>query len=80
MVTFPTEAKFAEADFARQTYRSVIRRTLDAGVSPSFPLQLAELQVLPRQPPVAIMGLCTWRLRRYSPTPFTLSVSVPSLA
>lgn len=32
-VTFPTEARFAEADFARNTYRSVIRRSLSAGVS-----------------------------------------------
>ena len=41
MVTFPTEAKFAEADFARRTYRSVIRRTLDAGVCLSFYVQPA---------------------------------------
>jgi len=27
------EAKFADADYAQQTYRSVVRRTLDAGVS-----------------------------------------------
>jgi len=37
MVTFPTEAKFAETDCARRSYRSVIRRTLDAGVRLVFP-------------------------------------------
>ena len=31
-VTFPTEAKFVDVDFARHVYQSVVRRTLDAGV------------------------------------------------
>lgn len=36
-VTFPTEAKFADPEFARSVYQSVIRRTLDAGVNSTLP-------------------------------------------
>jgi len=32
-VTYPMEAKFADVDFARRTYSSVVRRIVDAGVS-----------------------------------------------
>ena len=31
-VTFPMEARFADADFAKRAYTSVIKRTLDYGV------------------------------------------------
>jgi cytosine/adenosine deaminase-related metal-dependent hydrolase len=31
-VTFPMEAKFSDIDFARRTYRSVVRRIIDSGV------------------------------------------------
>ena len=34
-VTFPMEARFADADFARRAYTSVVKRTLDYGVRPS---------------------------------------------
>lgn len=31
-MTFPVEARFADADFARRTYARVVRRYIDSGV------------------------------------------------
>ena len=31
-VTFPTESKFADVDFARKTYESVVTRLINGGV------------------------------------------------
>ena len=33
-VTFPMEARFSDVGFARRAYTSVIKRTIDFGVSP----------------------------------------------
>ena len=35
-VTFPMEARFEDVEFARKAYTSVIKRTIDYGVRPSF--------------------------------------------
>ena len=33
-VTFPMEAKFADVEFAKAIYPSVVRRLIDSGVEP----------------------------------------------
>lgn len=34
-LTFPREAKFTDSDYAHKVYDEVVRRNLNAGVSPS---------------------------------------------
>lgn len=41
--TFPMERKFADIKFAERTYRSVVRRVIDSGVSFAFALYPFEI-------------------------------------
>lgn len=67
-ITFPMEAKFADAEFARKAYTSVVRRIIDSGVRYLYlcRLDLGELIKPARQPPAVITALYIWKGPRFS--------------
>jgi guanine deaminase len=65
-VTFPTEAKFSDIDFARRTYESVVRRVVDSGVSRSSGSKRRLLILgLCRRQPAVIMEHYICKLPRF---------------
>lgn len=57
------ESKFADLEFARQTYESVVWRTLNSGVWPSA-VVISLSHAFGRQQPAAITAPCILKLRR----------------